>query len=55
MSLIDVLDEKDWAELRQLAQSLMHRLELFLEQLRDETEIEIIIKFRKKEGPCKRS
>lgn len=54
MSLLDPIDEaklmqEAGKQLRPLLDGALDRLESILDRLKDETEIEVIIKFRKKE------
>jgi hypothetical protein len=44
MTLIDVLEQKDIAQLQQVALGLLDRLKEIVQELRDESEIIIIIR-----------
>ena len=48
MSLVDVIEAKDIEQIRQGLMGALDRLKEIVQELRDETEVEIIIKLRKK-------
>lgn len=48
MSLVDVIESKDIEQIRQGLMGALDRLKEIVQELRDETEVEITVKFRKK-------
>jgi len=47
MSLVDVVESKDIEQMRQSLMGALDRLKEIVQELRDETEVEITIKLRK--------
>ena len=51
MSLVDVIETKDIAQLQQVLLGALDRLKEIVEELRDGTRVRIIIEFEKKVQP----